>query len=52
LDIENLEILINIYKNWPDDACVGALASMGQFMQMEEALMEENEDLIEKVGLI
>jgi hypothetical protein len=25
---------------------------MGQFMEMEETLMEENEDLIEKVGLL
>ncbi len=25
---------------------------MGQFMDMEEALMEENEDLIDKVGLL
>ncbi len=24
----------------------------GQFMNMEEALMEENEDLIDKVGLL
>jgi hypothetical protein len=25
---------------------------MGQFMEIEEALMEENKDLIEKVGLL
>jgi len=45
-------MLINIYKNWLDDARVGTLASMGQCMEMEETLMEENEDLIEKVGLL
>jgi hypothetical protein len=49
LGIGNLEMLINIYKNWLNDACV-AFASMGQFMEMEEGLMEENEDLIKKVG--
>jgi len=37
---------------WLDDACVGALASMGQLMEIEEALMEENKDLIEKVSLL
>jgi hypothetical protein len=25
---------------------------MGQFMEIEEALMEENKDLIQKVGLL
>jgi hypothetical protein len=25
---------------------------MGQFMEMEEGLMEENEDLIKKVGFL
>jgi len=51
LGIETLEMLINTYKNWPDDACVEGLASMKQFMDMEEALMEENESLIDQVGL-
>jgi hypothetical protein len=41
LGINNLEMLINIYKNWSDDACVEGLASMKQFMDMEEALMEK-----------
>jgi hypothetical protein len=31
--------------------CV-AFTSMGQFMDMEEGLMEENEDLIKKVGFL
>jgi hypothetical protein len=52
LGIEHLEMLINIYKDWPNDVCVESLTSMGQFMDMEEALMEENEDLIDKVGLL
>jgi hypothetical protein len=29
LDIDNLEMHINIYKNWPDDGQVGGLTSMG-----------------------
>ncbi len=45
-------MLINTYKNQPDDACVEGLASMKQFMDMEEALMEENESLIDQVGLL
>ncbi len=45
-------MLINIYKDWPNDVRVESLTSMGQFMDMEEALMEENEDLIDKVGLL
>ncbi len=44
-------MLINIYKNWLNDACV-AFMEMGQFMEMEEGLMEENEDLIKKVGFL
>ncbi len=45
-------MLVSIYKIWLDDDRVGALASMGQFMEIEEALMEKNKDLIEKVGLL
>ncbi len=52
LGIENLEMLISIYKNWPNDACVEDMASMKQFIDMEEALMKENEDVIEQIGLL
>jgi hypothetical protein len=46
LGIENLEMVINyIYNIWPHDVCVKGWAPMGQFMDMEEALMRENEDL-------
>jgi hypothetical protein len=45
-------MLVNIYMIWLDDAYAEALASMGQFMEIEEALMEENKDLIQKVGLL
>ncbi len=50
LGIKNLEMLISIYKNWPDDAHVEDLASMKRFMDMDKALMEENEGLIDQVG--
>jgi hypothetical protein len=43
-------MLISIYKNWPDDAHVEDLASMKRFMDMDKALMEENEGLIDQVG--
>ncbi len=36
LGSENLEMLINIYKNWPKDARVGVSLSMKKFMEMEE----------------
>jgi hypothetical protein len=52
LGIIVFEVLICIYKNWPNDACVEDMASMKQFMDMEEALMEENEDVIEQIGLL
>ncbi len=47
LGMDNLEMLISIYKNWPNDDCVGeSSSSMEKFMEMEEALMNENEDVI------
>ncbi len=52
LGIENLEMLTNIYKTWSNDACVEGLTSMKQFMDMEKAFMEENESLIDQVGLL
>jgi len=52
LAIENLEMLISIYKKWPTDACVEDMASTKQFIDMEEALMKENEDVIEQIGLL
>ncbi len=36
LGIDNFEMLISIYKNWPDDALVGGSPSMEKFMEMEE----------------
>jgi len=52
LGIKNIEMFINIYKNWLNDALVGGLGSMTQFMEIEKDLMEENEDLINKIGLL
>jgi hypothetical protein len=45
-------MLISIYKNWPNDACVEDMTSMKQFIDMKEALMKENEDVIEQIGLL
>jgi hypothetical protein len=45
-------MLINIYKNWPDDAYVGGSLSMEKFMEMEEILMDENKDVIASLGLL
>jgi hypothetical protein len=52
LGIENLEMLINIYKNSSNDAHVEEMTSMKQFTDMEQTLMEENEDVIEQIGLL
>lgn len=52
LGIENIEMLISIYKTWSNDARVEGLVSMKQLMDMEEAFMEENENLIDQVGLL
>jgi hypothetical protein len=49
LDIENLEMLINIYKNCLNDVHVSTLESMKQFMETKEALMDENEHVIDKM---
>jgi transcription elongation factor Elf1 len=48
LGIENLEMFISIYKNWLDDAH----ESMKQFIEMKNDMMEENEESIDKVGLL
>jgi transcription elongation factor Elf1 len=48
LGIEDLEMLISIYENWPDDAH----ESMKQFMEMNNDMMEENEKLNDKTELL
>jgi hypothetical protein len=45
-------MLINIYNNWLNDAHIEGLVFMKQFINMEEALMEENKALIDQVGLL
>ncbi len=50
LGTKNLEMFINIYKNWPKDARVGCSLSMHKFMEMEETLMAENEEVIPSFG--
>ncbi len=45
-------MLINIYKNWPNDARVSGFSSMDKFMEMEETLMDENEEVVASLGLL
>jgi hypothetical protein len=52
LDIENLEMFINIYKNWLNDVHVNTLESMKRFMEMKKTLVDESEDVIDKIGLL
>jgi hypothetical protein len=44
-------MLVNIYRNWFDDIQAGTM-SMGEFMEMEETLMEENENNMGKIGFL
>jgi hypothetical protein len=52
LGMKNLEMLISIYKNWPENVRVGGSLSMQKFMEMEETLMDNNEEVIESLGLL
>ncbi len=46
LGMDNLELLISIYQNWLNDDYVGDISSsMEKIMEMEEALLNENEDV-------
>jgi len=49
--IQNLEMLVNIYKNWLDDVWACTM-SMEDFIEMEGMLMEENEDNRGYIGLL
>jgi hypothetical protein len=49
---DNLEMLINIYKNWPDGACVCGFSSMDKFMEIEETLTYDNEKVIASLGFL
>jgi len=50
--MDNLKILINIYKNWPNDVHVSDFSSMDKFMDMKNTLMDKNEDVITSLGLM
>jgi hypothetical protein len=52
LGTESIEMLISIYKNIPKDVRVGGSLSMHKFMEMEEILMDENEEVIASLGLL
>jgi hypothetical protein len=48
--MDNLEMIISIYKNWLDNARLCGFLSMEKFMQMEETLMNENEGSLHHLG--
>jgi hypothetical protein len=54
LGVENLDKLVMIYKNWLVDAWVncklGIGDKLGKFFVVEEMLLEENEELLEKAS--
>jgi hypothetical protein len=41
-----------MYKNWPQDARVGGFLSMQKFMEMEETIMDDNEEVIASLDLL
>jgi hypothetical protein len=45
-------MFINIYKNWLNDVHVNTLESMKRFMEMKKTLVDESEDVIDKIGLL
>jgi len=45
-------MLINIYKNWPNDIHVGGVLFLDKFMDMRKTLMDKNEDVIASLGLM
>ncbi len=45
-------MLIGIYKNWSKYVRIGGALSMDEFNNMEKALIEENENVIDKLGLL
>ncbi len=48
--VENLNLMITIVKNWPDDPQMNCAwyKDMKDFMTIETSLAEDNYDLIEK----
>ncbi len=54
LGVENLDKLVMIYKNWLVDVRVDYKLVVGdrlqEFFVAKETLLEENEELLEKVG--
>ncbi len=46
-------MLINICKNWLDDACIGGSpSSIKKFMKMKQILIDKNEDVIASLRLL
>ncbi len=49
--MENLDCIITVLKNWPDDPRMNCMLrkDIKDFMTVENALAEDNYDLIEEV---
>ncbi len=47
--INNFEMFINIYKNWPNAYWFPV---MDKFMEMEETLMEDNQDVVTSIWFL
>ncbi len=52
LGTKNLEMIISIYKNLLEDIKVGGSLSMQKFIEMEETLMDNNEEVVASLGLL
>jgi hypothetical protein len=50
--MDNLKILINIYKNWSNDVRVGGFSFVDKFMDMRKTLIDKSEDVIASLGLM
>jgi hypothetical protein len=45
-------MIISIYKNLLEDIKVGGSLSMQKFIEMEETLMDNNEEVVASLGLL
>ncbi len=50
LQVENLDWIITIVKNWPNDPCLNCKKKMNmkEYMKVEVSLADDNYDLIEE----
>ncbi len=55
LGIDNLDCLILVIKNWPNNACIGCVVNkpwnMHSFLSIEVILIKEHKKMIKEKGL-